>query len=147
MPSVKLKVLLADDDENDRLLFTDALKELNNNIHIAIVNDGVELMDYLEKEVINFPQLLFLDINMPRKNGFECLKEIRDVYKNEIIIAILSTSSFDKDIEDTFLKGANVYMQKPNNFNALKQALSKIVMATYTYQNIFFNKENFLLKV
>jgi CheY-like chemotaxis protein len=84
---------------------------------------------------------------MHRKNGFECLKEIRDVYKNEIIIAILSTSSFDKDIEDTFLKGANVYMQKPNNFNALKQALSKVVMATYTYQNIFFNKENFLLKV
>jgi CheY-like chemotaxis protein len=120
---------------------------LNNNIHIAIVNDGVELMDYLEKEVFNFPQLLFLDINMPRKNGFEYLKEIRDVYKNEIIIAILSTSSFDKDIEDTFLKGANVYMQKPNNFNALKQALSKVVMATYTYQNIFFNKENFLLKV
>lgn len=148
MKNETLKILLADDDENDRLLFLDALNELKTKTIIHTVNDGVELMEYLNKKDIALPQLLFLDLNMPRKNGFECLKEIRANHRlNDLAIAIFSTSLSEKDIEETLINGANIYINKPNSFEALKQALSKVVITAYTYQNTFFNKANFLLRL
>ena len=148
MPSDQLQILLAEDDEDDRDLFTNALKELKTKIIVHTVNDGIELMDYLAKNGNALPQLLFLDLNMPRKNGFECLKEIRSKQKlREISIAIFSTSASEKDIEETFLNGANVYINKPNSYNALKQALSKVVMNANIYQEPPFNKNNFLLRI
>ena len=143
-----LKILLADDEENDRLLFTDAINELKVQTIIHTVNDGIELMDYLYKAGNDLPQLLFLDLNMPRKNGFECLKEIRSNSKlKEVAIAIFSTSLSEKDIEETFIHGANVYINKPNSFDSLKEALNKVIITAYAYQNTFFNKSNFLLRL
>ncbi len=143
-----LHILLADDEENDRLLFVDALGELKTKTIINIVNDGVELMEYLSKEENTLPHLLFLDLNMPRKNGIECLKEIRATNKfNDIDIVIFSTSLSEKDIEETLINGANVYINKPNSFDALKQALHKVVITAETYQNTFFNKSNFILRL
>lgn len=143
-----LHILLADDEENDRLLFVDALGELKTKTIINTVNDGVELMEYLLKEENTLPNLLFLDLNMPRKNGIECLKEIRATNKfNDIDIVIFSTSLAEKDIEETLINGANVYINKPNSFDALKQALHKVVITAETYQNTFFNKSNFILRL
>lgn len=148
MTNEPLNIVLADDEENDRLLFTEALGELKIKAIIHTVNDGVELMDYLIKPDITLPQLLFLDLNMPKKNGFECLKEIRaNDQLNNIAIAIFSTSLSEKDIEQTLINGANVYINKPNSFEELKQALNKVVITAYTYQNTFFNKANFLLSI
>ena len=147
MENTTFRILLADDVESDRLLFTDALKELKTKTIVHTVNDGVELMDYLAKNGNDLPQLLFLDLNMPRKNGFECLKEIRNIYGNEIAIAIFSTSLSEKDIDETFLRGANVYINKPNSFDSLKEALNKVIITAYTYQNTFFNKADFKLTV
>lgn len=147
MNNEPLKILLADDDENDRLLFTDALHELKINTELFTVNNGIELMDFLANNEQNMPHLLFLDLNMPFKNGFECLREIRSIYGKEITIAIFSTSVFEKHVDETFRNGANVYMTKPNNFEELKQVLNKIVITAFTYQNTFFNKANFLLRV
>jgi CheY-like chemotaxis protein len=148
MQSDLLKILLADDDEDDRLLFTDALKELKIKTIVHTVNDGIELMEYLDKNDNNLPQLLFLDLNMPRKSGFECLKEIRSNHNlSEIAIAIYSTSLAEKDIEETYLNGANVYINKPNSFNTLKQALSTVVMSANLYQSPPFNIANFLLRI
>jgi CheY-like chemotaxis protein len=141
------KLLLADDDENDRLLFSDALKELKINTELKMVNDGIELMHYLNVHQQDMPQLLFLDLNMPKKNGFECLKEIRSIYGKDLTVVIFSTSIYDKHIEETFQNGANVYMNKPNNFEELKVALNKVILAAFNYQDTFFNKDNFLLKV
>jgi CheY-like chemotaxis protein len=113
-----------------------------------MVNNGMELMDYLTKENNPLPDLLFLDLNMPRKNGLQCLKEIRGNPKlKNISIAIYSTSSSEKDIDDTFRNGANVYIKKPNDFNLLKQVLDKVVMAAWQYQEPPFNRENFLLRI
>ena len=85
---------------------------------------------------------------MPKKNGMECLKEIRGNDKlNDIAIAIFSTSQSEKDIEETLINGANVYINKPNSFDALIQVLNKVVMTAYTYQNTFFNKAHFLLRL
>jgi CheY-like chemotaxis protein len=129
------------------MLFRDALNEIRINNILETVNDGQELMNYILEHANILPHLLFLDLNMPRKNGLECLIELRKLYSREITIAIFSTSSNDKDIEETFLHGANIYMTKPNNFNELKEALNRVVTAAFTYQNTFFNRANFLLKV
>lgn len=147
MNNEPFKILLADDDENDRLLFSDALKELKINTNLKMVNDGIELMHYLSMHQQDMPQLLFLDLNMPKKNGFECLKEIRNNYGNKLNIVIFSTSIYDKHVEETFLNGANVYMNKPNNFEELKMVLNKVILAAFNYEDTFFNKDNFLLKV
>ena len=112
-----LHILLADDDDDDRLLFRDAIEELKVKTVVTMVNDGVELMEYLNKPDTHLPNLVFLDLNMPRKNGMECLKEIRSNNKlKDLSIAIYSTSGMEVDIEETFVKGANVYIKKPNDF-------------------------------
>ena len=143
-----LYVLLADDEENDRLLFVDALKELKTKTIVQTVNDGVELMEYLANPANTKPQLIFLDLNMPKKNGLECLKAIRaNRGLSEIAVAIFSTSLSQADIEETLIQGANVYLNKPNTFDELKEALNKVVVTAHSYQNTFFNKANFLLQV
>jgi CheY-like chemotaxis protein len=148
MNNEPLRILLADDDEADRLLFKEAISELKIKTVVHSVNDGVDLMEALAVENQPLPQLLFLDLNMPRKDGMECLKEIRanDKY-NDISIAIFSTSGADDDMEETFLNGANVYIHKPNDFGSLKKLLERAVQVTYIYQEPPFSKENFLLKV
>jgi CheY-like chemotaxis protein len=143
-----IHILLADDDESDRLLFKEALEELKIKTQVETVNNGVQLMEYLSNNEKLLPQLLFLDLNMPRKNGLECLKEIRsNKTMDEMSIAIYSTSASDKDVEETFLKGANVYIKKPSDFNVLKQVLEKVVMTAYQFQDPPFNRANFLLRI
>ena len=147
MSNKSLKIILADDDEADRLLFKDAFTELKLGITIETVNDGMELMDLLHvTETKDLPQILFLDINMPQKTGIDCLKEIRaDKRFKDVTIAIYSTSSSEKDMDDTFLYGANVYIHKPNSFNELKKVLGKAIMNFKVYQDPPFKKENFIL--
>ena len=128
-----LYVLLADDEENDRLLFVDALKELKTKTIVQTVNDGVELMEYLANPANTKPQLIFLDLNMPKKNGLECLKAIRaNRGLSEIAVAIFSTSLSQADIEETLIQGANVYLNKPNTFDELKEALNKVVVTAHS---------------
>ncbi len=148
MLSNPLQILLADDDENDRLLFTDAFSELKTKTIVQTVNNGIELMKWLNEKDTRFPHLIFLDLNMPIKNGLQCLKEIRsnETLKN-ISVAIYSTSNNQKDIEETFSNGANVYITKPSDFNTLKQILEKAVMIAYLYQQGDMRRENFLLKL
>ncbi len=148
MSNKPIYVLLADDDASDRMNFKEALEEGKIKTTVVSVNDGVELMDYLMKEDTQLPTLLFLDLNMPRKNGLECLIEIRKSEKlKEMVVAIYSTSSSEKDIEHTFNSGANVYIQKPNNFTKLKAVLCEIVMYVNLYRDPPFNLANFLLKI
>jgi CheY-like chemotaxis protein len=142
-----IRILLADDDEADRLLFKEAFEELKILSAVSFVHDGEQLLNYLSTTEA-LPQLLFLDINMPRKNGLECLIEIKNnPALKDILIAIYSTSSSENDIEEAFLSGANVYIHKPNDFNTLKKVLEKAVMTAYQYQEPPFKKENFLLRV
>ncbi|MBK5283826.1 MAG: response regulator [Bacteroidia bacterium] len=148
MENEPIHILLADDDESDRMLFKEAFEELEIQTIVHTVNDGKQLMDYLTKKGTRLPHLLFLDLNMPRKNGVQCLKEIRSNLKlKNISVAIYSTSASEKDIEETFQSGANVYIKKPNDFSVLKQVLDKVVMTAYVYEVPPFNKANFLLRI
>ncbi len=143
-----MHIILADDDEDDRLFFTDAFGELKINTKVETYNDGVELMNYLNSEEARLPQVLFLDLNMPRKNGIECLHEIKANSKfNDIAIAIYSTSSSEEHIEETFVSGANIYIKKPNDFEALKKVLSEVVAINWQYHTSGLNKDNFLLRM
>lgn len=148
MDSSLLHVLLADDDESDRTNFTEAIQESRIRTVVYAVKDGVELMEFLNKEGTLLPNILFLDLNMPLKNGLTCLKEIRsnDKFK-DVAVAIYSTSSYEKDIEETFQHGANVYIKKPTDFDTLKKLLYKVLSAAYVYREPPFSIENFLLKI
>ncbi|AZI20884.1 response regulator [Chryseobacterium taklimakanense] len=140
-------IVLADDDADDRLFFTDAFDELKINTKVQTFNDGAELMDYLNSENPQLPEILFLDLNMPKKNGIECLHEIKANPKFEnIAVAIYSTSSSEEHIEETFVSGANIYIKKPNDFNTLKKVLSDVVTINWQYDTSGMNKDNFLLR-
>jgi len=141
-------ITLADDDEDDRMFFTDAFDELKINTVVNTVNDGVALMDFLNAAETVLPNIIFLDLNMPLKSGIECLKEIKaDAKFKDIVIAIYSTSSSEEDIENTFVLGANIYIKKPNNFGKLKEVLSEVVTINWQYITSGLDKDNFLLRM
>lgn len=141
-------VVLADDDEDDRMFFIEAFDELKMQTKVSVYKDGVALMNALNQSDTILPNILFLDLNMPKKSGLECLQEIKcnDRFK-DIAIAIYSTSASEEDIEDTFVNGANIYIKKPNNFNILKKILSDVVTINWQYHTNGLNKDNFLLRL
>lgn len=78
----------------------------------------------------------------------QCLHEIRRNSRlKDLIVAIYSTSSSEKDIEETFVKGANIYINKPNSFSELKEAVEKVLRINWQYQTSNLNPENFLLRL
>lgn len=148
MDNVAVKIILADDDESDRLIFIEAFSEIRIKADVVALHDGKQLMEYLDKNKVDLPAIIFLDLNMPRKSGVECLKEIRATKKfKDIPIAIYSTSSSKNDIEESFHNGANVYLKKPSDFNKLKEALYKVVSSANPFLEPIFNIDNFLMKV
>jgi len=127
------KILMADDDKDDQELFKEAVSKTNIPAEVTTVDNGKELMKNLKDESQPNPDIIFLDINMPLKNGRECLEEIKnDENLKDIPTVIYTTSTDDKDIKDTFKTGANLYLAKPNSFNALVLLLKKIFTLKWT---------------
>lgn len=120
-------IYLADDDEDDRILFLDAVEELDLPLYVVQTTDGNELLDALHK-ADQLPDIIFLDINMPCKNGFECLKEIRNAYGDlkKVKIIMLSTSSSLIHIKISYKLGADFYAVKPGSYQGLKDLLGKV---------------------
>ena len=123
-------ILLADDDIDDRDLFEKALKEIPIDTHLRTVSNGEELMDYLFENSMNLPDVLFLDLSMPRKTGFECLVEIKEDKKLEDLPVVIFTTSFTQGLELEMIlsntlcsMGAHVYKRKPSGFRELKQTI------------------------
>ncbi len=122
------KIFLADDDEDDCLLFEEALFEIDANFNLTICNDGVELMNTFDTKVPPSPRLLFLDINMPRKNGFECLIEMKQTEKlKDIPVIVFSTSGDHNYVNQARQFGAHYYIRKPGTFNQLKIIIEKVL--------------------
>jgi CheY-like chemotaxis protein len=126
MYEIQIKnVLLAEDDEEDVFLFKTVLCELNQDMLVSVATDGNLLMALL-KQSIPLPEMIFLDLNMPYKNGFECLSDIRSNEKwNSIKIVILSTSSQPQQIETAYKGGADLYLAKPVSYTQFKNMLGK----------------------
>lgn len=135
----------ADDDQDDRLLFLEAAAELDLQLEVHQAEDGQKLLDYLYRNPSEIPEIVFLDINMPVKNGFECLKEIRNAENRlkHLRIIMLSTSSSPENIELSYELGADFYAVKPSTFQGLKRLLASIMSLDWSISKT--NKEKFLL--
>lgn len=121
-------VLLAEDDEDDVHLFKTVLAELNQDILVTVATDGNLLMAFLE-QATTLPEMIFLDLNMPFKNGFECLSEIRGNEKwNSIKIFVLSTSHQPQHIENAYKGGADLYIAKPTSYTQFKNMVEKCLV-------------------
>ena len=120
-----LIVLLADDDADDRDMFEEAISRINPLIRVGALRNGNSLIQHLQSG--EQPDMIFLDLNMPGKNGKECLAEIR---KNpswaKIPVVIYSTSASKRDVNDTYSGGANLYLLKPNSFQELIKIIKRV---------------------
>jgi len=127
MEEIKNRLLLADDDVDDCIFFKEALEELPFTSSLTTVNDGVELMQLLKRSN-NLPDMLFLDLNMPRKTGYECLSEIKSDDKLKNLPVIIISTSFEHDVVNSLYKeGADFYLCKPGDFSVLKQRIYSAV--------------------
>ncbi len=143
-----LHILMADDNENDRHFFREALQNVKVKTVITFVNDGFQLMDYLNTPGNRLPDIVFLDLNMPLKDGMDCLSEIRKNNKlKDLVIVIYSANASEDKVEEAFIRGANIYIQKPNDFLTMKSYLAHVINLNWQYHTLGLKKENFLLKV
>lgn len=125
MSKQNYNLLLADDDEDDCAFFKEALDELLLPVSLVTVNDGVQLMEVLSDTAsAKLPDVLFLDLNMPRKNGYECLTEIKEINELKNLPIIIFSTSLDMEIVDLmYEKGATYYIRKPGDFSKLKKVI------------------------
>jgi CheY-like chemotaxis protein len=141
-------IFLAEDDVDDRMFFRDALKQVSIPTKLTIANNGLELMNSLESVTEPPPpHVIFLDLNMPHKNGFECLEEIRNTPKLKgIPVIIFSTTASDDAVNKTYECGANHYICKPSSFSLLIKAI-ETVLTLEMWQAAQPPKEKFVLAI
>ncbi|MRS63918.1 response regulator [Larkinella terrae] len=118
---------LIDDDEDDQELFTLALKKVDPTLTCVVADDCGEALEKLRKEETFMPRYIFLDLNMPRMHGKQCLMELKKIARIEHIpIIIYSTSAEPKDIQETKALGASDFLTKPPLISTLTNRLAKL---------------------
>ena len=126
-----MNIFYADDDDDDREIFCEVMEEINPAIKVVLGKDGVETLKILslQKEL---PDLIFLDINMPRMDGIECLGKIKlDDRLKGIPVIIYSTTSNKSDKTKIALLGASDFILKGNSLESVKESLHKILTSQY----------------
>ncbi|MDN3641046.1 response regulator [Simiduia curdlanivorans] len=135
MPALKsISILMADDDKDDQLLTRDALEESLVKSTLSIVDDGVDLLDYLRRqgkfaELTHepLPDLILLDLNMPRMDGRQALAAIKaDPNLRRIPVVILTTSKAEEDMLKSYDLGAASYLSKPVTFDGLVELMRSL---------------------
>lgn len=120
-------IMLAEDDTDDQFLFSEALAAVNSHARLITADNGEALLDILRNSQV-IPELIILDINMPRKNGYEALAEIKTLEKfAQIPVLVLTTSSDVRSVDEMYALGANLYIRKPSSFEALKKIITFII--------------------
>lgn len=140
MQPESITILMADDDEDDRMMTKEALEEARLANEIRFVVDGEELMDYLNRRgkfsdpaTSPRPGLILLDLNMPKKDGREALEEIKaDPDLKQIPIVVLTTSKAEEDIYRSYDLGVNSFITKPVSFDGLVFVMT--TLAQYWFQ-------------
>ena len=144
----KLILLLADDDKDDCLFFKDVLGELPVSAQLTTVHDGEQLMIYLGDTSRELIDVLFLDINMPRKNGFECLAEIKQNEKlKDLPVNIFSTSYEQEVVNSLYESGAHYFIRKPSEFAQFKKIIYHTLLLIVQEKITQPSRENFVLTV
>lgn len=123
------QILLVEDNEGDILLTTDILKDAEHNIDVVVARDGVEAIEYLINASENFnkslPDLILLDVNLPRKNGFEVLAHIKNADALKAIpVIVLTTSSSERDKKMAFEHQSDDFITKPSDLSEFIDLLS-----------------------
>lgn len=127
-----LRILLVDDDEDDRELFCAALQIINPTAECRQAKDGGEALNMLKMPGNYLPNFIFLDLNMPRVDGFMCLKKIKEeMFLSEIPVVILTTSRHQEDKLKAARLGAIHYISKPDSFSALCDAIRFVLEKRY----------------
>ena len=125
-------ILIAEDDADDRYLLRSAFEENGYRDKLEFVENGVEMIEYLHKIVAGeneapMPRFILLDLNMPKKDGREVLKEIKqNPVLNKIPIIILSTTNNEQEMRRCYELGANSYITKPNSFESLIKTVAAL---------------------
>ncbi len=142
-----INILLVDDNESENLIFGEALRELPSKTTLNFLTEPNELMNYFENPNKKKPDIIFLDISMPKKTGIECLQEIKAIKKlKQIPVVMFSTSLNQVDVENSFAFGAHLYVEKPKGYNNLIKLLNHLVSVDWKYLKVVMKKENFVLK-
>ncbi len=145
--SIGIHVLLADDDIDDCDFFKEALDEIDCPVTLTRVSNGVELMVFLMKDQEIHPDLIFLDLNMPKKSGIECLLEIKAM--EEFIhtpIIVYSTSLDGSIVNYLYDLGAYQYIQKPGDFTKLKIVIEKAIFRIIGNSKATYSRDNFIIR-
>ncbi len=138
-------IFLADDDAEDREIFQEALSQVHAEAVLTFAENGVKLMNLLNVPPMPLPDVIFLDLNMPGKSGYDCVAEIRaDQSMNGYPVVIFTTSSMQQDIDQLYSMGANFYVSKPNTFEKLKEVIRKVLYIDWK-NNSIPARENFVL--
>ncbi|MES2761157.1 MAG: response regulator [Bacteroidota bacterium] len=142
-----LYVLLADDDADDRYFFDKALKAISVSSRLTTVVDGEQLMAYLLKNFTQLPDVLFLDLNMPRKNGSECLCEIKsNKALKDLPVIIYSTSLYSEMADLLHTNGAHYYIKK-SGLAELESTLQTVLELIRGANFVRPTRDEFILKI
>lgn len=130
-PNFRQHIYLVDDDQEDRELFSEALSHVNKNVKLTEINSGVKLIETLNNPTNPRPDIIFLDINMPKLDGIETLKRIKNGTPDfaDLKIVIYSTYSHADDVEEAYRQGASRYYVKPTLFDNIKELISGALIA------------------
>lgn len=138
-------IILAEDDEDDCAFFEEALRTIPEAPPFLRARDGAELTSLLEK-LSTPPYLIFMDLNMPRKSGTQCILEIRGrAEMKDLPIIVLSTSSREEIVNSAYQSGANLYIQKPSDFNLWSKAIAKVLEMDWDIHQPFSVRDKFIL--
>jgi len=141
-----IHVLLADDDLDDCMFFEEVLKELPFDFALHTVNDGEQLMTVLVSHPDPLPDVLFLDLNMPRKTGYECMAEIKENGRLRSLPVIILSTSLNHDMtEQLYEMGAYRYIRKPGNFAKLKKVIAEALAITVFEETQDRTREKFII--
>ena len=125
----ELNILLADDDKDDCLFFEQAIAELSAIVNFTAVHNGEQLMLLLTGATYPLPHILFLDLNMHRKNGFECLVEIKKNQKLKNLPVVIFSTFYEQEVVNLlYQNGAHYFIRKPSEFSMFR----KIILHTFT---------------
>lgn len=142
-----IHILLADDDQDDCEFFQEALAGIPINTQLTIVDNGKHLMEWLTEYSSDLPDLLFLDLNMPCKNGQECLKEIRQVpYLASLPIIILSLTVNPTLVDELYTNGALFYVKKPHSIEVLTQIIKQALSMPDEKKGVQRSRQDFVMR-
>lgn len=139
-------VYLVDDDADDRMFFKDAFQETFQKPKVITFNCAVRFLEEIQKKLEDLPQIIFLDLNMPKLSGLDCLRQLKVISRIKgIPVAIYTTSNAVKYINDSYKDGATKFVNKPNDFNEIVKTMNVILTMNWVKMKNERNKEDFVL--